>query len=254
MTAQTRSPLVARGLKKSFGTLEVVSGFDHDLAPGVITGLVGPNGAGKTTIFNMLSGVLAPDSGEVVLEGEPITGKPLHVASQLGLGRSFQEIRLFTSLTCMENCTLYAQAARTNSLLRTVFLPRGTWRQFKHAECRAREALAFVGLEGSANVRAGDLSYAEQKLLAIARLLSLQARTLLLDEPASGLDRRGVETLVGLVRRLVDDGKTVLLIEHNLDVVRDACDMVLFLDYGKILAKGTPDEVFSRPDLAEVYF
>ncbi len=248
------TPLVARNLKKAFGMLEVVSGFDHELAPGIVTGLVGPNGAGKTTIFNMLSGVLAPDSGEVLLEGKVITGKPLFVASRLGLGRSFQEIRLFPSLSCLDNCILYAQSVSSSSLVHTVFLPRSTRRQAASARQRSREALAFVGLESQADVLAGSLSYAEQKLLAIARLMSLGARTLLLDEPASGLDRRGVETLLEVVHRLVDGGRTVLLIEHNLDVVRDSCQVVLFLDRGTILAAGSPDEVFARPELAEVYF
>ena len=247
-------PLVARGLTKRFGSLLVVNGFDHELEVGVVTGLVGPNGAGKTTIFNLLSGALRPDSGSVSLAGRDITGRSLHVVSRLGLGRSFQDVRVFPTLDCVHNCALYSQRVQEGSLLRTLFLPRSTWRRSQEALQIAREAVAFVGLEANSNVPAGALSYADQKLLAIARLLAIGAHTLLLDEPASGLDRRGVDTLLGVVRRLADEGKTILLIEHNLDVVRDVCQKVLFLDRGKVLAQGTPTDVFSQSDLAELYF
>jgi ABC-type branched-subunit amino acid transport system ATPase component len=248
------SPLVARSLTKSFGALEVVAGFDHELQHGVVTGLVGPNGAGKTTIFNLLSGALKPDQGSVMLADRDITGKSLHVVSRLGLGRSFQDVRVFPTLTCEQNCALYSQRVQEGSLLRTLFLPRNTWRRSEQALEVAREAVEYVGLAPMVDTPAGSLSYAEQKLLAIARLLAIGAHTLLLDEPASGLDRRGVETLLGVVRRLADEGKTILLIEHNLDVVQDICQKVLFLDRGKVLAEGTPSEVFAQSELAELYF
>ena len=248
------APLVAEGLTKSFGSLQVVMGFSHQLTRGIVTGLVGPNGAGKTTIFNLLSGALKPDSGSVLLAGHDVTGKSLHVVSRLGLGRSFQDVRVFPTLTCVENCALYSQRVEEGSLLRTLFLPRATWRHSNHSIQVAREALDYVGLSAMADTAAGGLSYAEQKLLAIARLLSIGSHTFLLDEPASGLDRRGVDTLVEVIRRLSNEGKTVLLIEHNIDVVQELCQTVLFLDRGKVLAEGTPAEVLAQSDLAELYF
>lgn len=248
------SHLVARGLFKSFGALEVVSGFHHELEAGVVTGLVGPNGAGKTTIFNLLSGALKPDSGSVWLANREVTGKSLYVVSRLGLGRSFQDVRVFPTLDCVDNCALYAQTVRETSLVRTIVSPRATWRRSIVARETAREAVSFVGLDKAADTPAGALSYADQKLLAIARLLAIGASTLLLDEPASGLDRRGVDTLLGVISRLRDDGRTILLIEHNLDVVRALCQKILFLDRGKILAEGTAAEVFARSELAELYF
>jgi ABC-type branched-subunit amino acid transport system ATPase component len=248
------SHLVARGLFKRFGSIEVVSGFHHELEAGVVTGLVGPNGAGKTTIFNLLSGALKPDSGSVWLANKEVTGKSLYVVSRLGLGRSFQDVRVFSTLDCVDNCALYAQTVGDTSLVRTLIFPRSTRRSALVARQTAREAVAFVGLEKVASSPAGSLSYADQKLLAIARLLALGANTLLLDEPASGLDRRGVETLLDVIGRLRDEGRTILLIEHNLDVVRELCQKILFLDRGKILAEGTPREVFARSELAELYF
>jgi ABC-type branched-subunit amino acid transport system ATPase component len=248
------SHLVARALFKSFGSLEVVSGFHHELQAGIVTGLVGPNGAGKTTIFNLLSGALRPDSGSVWLANKEVTGKSLYAVSRLGLGRSFQDVRVFPTLDCVDNCALYAQTVKETSLVRTLIFPRATRRRSLVARDAAREAVAFVGLSKVASSPAGALSYADQKLLAIARLLAIGANTLLLDEPASGLDRRGVDTLMGVIGRLRDEGRTILLIEHNLDVVRELCQKILFLDRGKILAEGTADDVFARSELAELYF
>jgi ABC-type branched-subunit amino acid transport system ATPase component len=247
-------PLSARALKKSFGGVEAVQNFDHDLEARVVTGLIGPNGAGKTTIFNLLSGRIRPDSGDVFLRGEQITGKPLHSVCHLGLGRSFQEVRLFGSLSCLDNCALYAQHGPANSLWGNLFLPRRAVRGGREAVEAGRGALAFVGLEGKVSARARSLSYAEQKLLSIARLLAMGADTFLLDEPASGLDRNGIDVLIKAIHRLVEEGRTVMLIEHNLDVVRDSCHKVLFLDRGAVLAQGPPKEVFAKSELAEIYF
>ncbi len=248
------SRLVARGLFKRFGSQEVIAGFDHDLEPGVVTGLVGPNGAGKTTIFNLLSGGLKPDSGTVTFADQDVTGRPMHVVSRMGLGRSFQDVRVFPALDCLDNCALYAQTVRETSLVRTLLMPRSTARLSGVSRQVATEAVEFVGLGSKKDNLAGSLSYADQKLLAIARLLAIGATTLLLDEPASGLDRRGVEKLMEVIRRLRDEGRTILLIEHNLDVVREMCQKVLFLDRGRVLAEGTPDDVFARTELAELYF
>jgi ABC-type branched-subunit amino acid transport system ATPase component len=247
-------PLSARALKKSFGGVEAVQNFHHDLEPRVVTGLIGPNGAGKTTIFNLLAGRIHPDSGDVFLGDERITGKAVHTICRLGLGRSFQEVRLFGSLSCLDNCAVYAQRGPANSLWGNLFLPRPALRHGRAAVDAARQALTFVGLERKAATRARSLSYAEQKLLSIARLLAMGAETFLLDEPASGLDRNGITILISAIHRLVEEGKTVMLIEHNLDVVRESCHKVLFLDRGAVLAEGPPETVFAQSELAEIYF
>lgn len=245
--------IVARGLKKGFFGVPVVRGLNLEVARGKATGLIGANGAGKTTIFNLLSGELKPDAGTVEIEGQDATGHSASSVARMGIGRSFQEVRLFENMTSLENCTVYAQRG-SGSLLETLFRPRHALLSGRESKDRGREALALVGLEKRAGVYAGDLSYAEQKLLSVARLLAMGSHTLLLDEPASGLDHEGVKVVMDSVRALVERGKTVLLIEHNLDVVSGACDTVSFLDQGQILAEGSPEEVFARPELAEVYF
>jgi ABC-type branched-subunit amino acid transport system ATPase component len=253
-TLTATSPIVAKDLWKSFGGNEVVKGFELALEPGRATGLIGANGAGKTTVFNLLSGYLPADRGEVTVDGQDVTGKSVHAVARMGVGRSFQEVRLFGSLTAMENAALYAQRGALNSLLATMVLPLRIRRAGREAERAAREALEITGLSALADVPADDLSYAEQKLLSIARLLAMGAHTFLLDEPASGLDKEGIDVVVGSVRRLTDMGRTVMIIEHNLDVVRAVCDTVAFLDQGRVLAHGTADEVFAKPELAEIYF
>lgn len=254
MTTPSTAPLTARHLKKSFGGVDAVQDFDHELERGLVTGLIGPNGAGKTTVFNLLSGRIRPDSGEVLLGSDRITGRPMHSICMLGLGRSFQEVRLFGSLSCLDNCALYAQHGVANSLWGNLFLPARSRRGGSAAVAAAADALDFVGLRDMADTKARSLSYAEQKLLAIARLLALGADTLLLDEPASGLDRGGITTLIRAIHRVVEQGKTVMLIEHNLDVVREACQKILFLDRGAVLAAGTAEHVFAQTELAELYF
>jgi ABC-type branched-subunit amino acid transport system ATPase component len=247
-------PIVARNVSKHFGGLQVVKDFSIELTPGVATGLIGANGAGKTTIFNLLSGYLKPDVGEVFLHGEPAIGHSPQAIARMGIGRSFQEVRLFNSLTTLDNAALYAQSGVANSLVGAFLRPRASWKGGREAERVAMEALETVGLADTADVPAEDLSYADQKLLSIGRLLALGADTLLLDEPASGLDHGGVEIVVATVRRLTELGRTVLIIEHNLDVVRAVCDRIAFLDRGQVLAEGEPAEVFAKPELAEIYF
>jgi ABC-type branched-subunit amino acid transport system ATPase component len=248
------SPLAARGLRKSFGGVDAVTEFTVEVTPGIVTGLIGPNGAGKTTIFNMLSGRIKPDAGDVWFYGELVTGKPMHWLSRRGLGRSFQEVRLFPSLTVLENAALYAQGRVGNSLASQFVTPVASFRENRRALKAAQTALDFVGLGAIAGARADSLAYAEQKLLSVARLLAMGAEVFLLDEPASGLDKHGIEVVISTIARLVEAGKTVVLIEHNLDVVRAACDRIVFLDQGSVRAEGTAEEVFSRTELATIYF
>lgn len=251
--ADAPPPLVADGLHKRFAGNHVIRGFSLVLPRGAATGLVGANGAGKTTIFNLLSGELVPDEGSVTINGSALDGCSVATVARMGIGRTFQEVRLFGSLSVRENCALYAQQGR-GSIVEAFVRPRRARTRHHDALARADEALEVVGLADRRHSAAADLSYADQKLLSIGRLLAMGAHTFLLDEPASGLDRDGIAVVLTAIRRLVDDGGTVLLIEHNLDVVRESCARVAFLQQGVVLADGTPENVFSRPELAEVYF
>ena len=243
-----------RSLARSFGGIVAVRSFDIDLRSGIITGLIGPNGAGKTTAFNMLTGFLRPDSGSISFRGRPVVGLKPHEIVRAGMARSFQDLKLFTRMSVLEN-VLVSLPHQSGDSIAAVFLRPGQVRREEEANLhRAMEVLRFVKLDAKAHELAENLSYAEEKLLVIARLLATGAEVLLFDEPLSGLDPNTLEEIFPIVRRLAENGKTVCIIEHNLDVIRGLCDTVVFLDEGKNIAAGTPDALISDPQLAERYF
>jgi branched-chain amino acid transport system permease protein len=246
--------LKGQGLRKSFGGINAVSDFDIVLSRGRITGLIGPNGAGKTTAFNLLTGFLKADSGNVTYKGKSIAGLSPHQIVRAGIARSFQDLRLFTKMTVLENVVVALPRQSGDNIFRTYFSP-GLVRREEHANAeRGMEVLRFVGLEDKADERAENLSYAEEKLLVVARLLATGAEVLLFDEPLSGLDRNALEEIFPVIRRLAQGGKTICIIEHNLDVIKSLCDTVYFLDEGRTMAVGTPDELMNDPELATRYF
>ena len=240
-------PLSVRGLQKSFGGLAAVQQVDLDLREGVTTALVGPNGAGKTTVFNLITGNIPPDAGEVLLDGASVRGLQPHRIARLGVARSFQDLRLFGRMSVRDN----VRAA----LEHTAWL----WQPGDRAARAAREAavdraLERTGLAALGQARAADLAYAERKFLSVARILATGARIWLLDEPASGLDPQSRARFVQLVREAVADGVTICLIEHNLDIVTELADRIAFLDRGAKLAEGEPQEILSDPRLIAIYF
>jgi len=239
--------LALHGLAKSFGGVQAVHDLSFSLPVGRTTALIGPNGAGKTTIFNMITGVFPPDEGQVFLRDENITGLPLHRVTQRGLARTFQDVRIFGRLSALENVALAAPAPATGNPVRALV-------REKAARDRAHELLGFVGLERQADVVAGALPYGDQKLLSLARVLATGADIVLLDEPASGIDARWLEKTLELVAELRDDGKTVCIVEHNLDVVERLADHVVFLEQGTVTAEGTMSELKSQERLVEAYF
>jgi len=244
----------ARGLAKSFGGIVAVRNFDIDLRAGTITGLIGPNGAGKTTAFNMLTGFLQPNAGTIELRGRSLVGLKPHQIVREGVARSFQDLKLFTKMTVIEN-VLVALPDQSGDSITSVFFRPGTVRREEEENFnRAVEILEFVNLADKAHELAENLSYAEEKLLVIARLLATGAEVLLFDEPLSGLDPATLEEIFPIVRRLARSGKTICIIEHNLDVIRGLCDVAVYLDEGHALATGTPDELVSNPELARRYF
>jgi ABC-type branched-subunit amino acid transport system ATPase component/ABC-type branched-subunit amino acid transport system permease subunit len=246
--------VAARNLAKRFGGIVAINDFSIELQRGRITGLIGPNGAGKTTAFNMLTGFLQPNAGEITFRGKPLAGLKPHQIVRAGMARSFQDLKLFTGMTVLENVIVALPDQAGDNLLDVYFRPGKVAREEGENYARALAILEFVKLDAKAHERAEDLSYAEEKLLVIARLLATGAEVLLFDEPLSGLDHRTLEEIYPIVRSLADRGKTICIIEHNLDVIRGLCDNAAFLDEGRGLAYGTPEQIISDPALAERYF
>jgi len=242
--------LALDNVQKSFGGVQAVRGVTFTVERGEVVGLVGPNGAGKTTIFNLATGVLRPTVGRVRLDGRDITGIAPHRAARLGIGRTFQQTRIFHHLKVFENVVLARRSVDDRLLPALLTLPatRRRWR------AEAADQLARLNLGGRLDDYGGDLSYAEQKLVMFACLAASGARTFLLDEPTAGLDPGSQQTVIDAVVALRSPERSIVLIEHNLDVVRGCCDRVVFLAEGQVIATGTPAEVQADPHLRDLYF
>jgi len=253
-TALAGAALEGRGLSKRFGGIVAVTGFDISIPPGRITGLIGPNGAGKTTAFNLLTGFLQPDAGDVAYRERSLRGLKPHQIVSAGVARSFQDLKLFTGLTVLENVLVALPAQRGDRLRYVYFAPWVVRREERENLARAMSILEFVGLGERAGEPASSLSYAEEKLLVVARLLATGAEALLFDEPLSGLAPNALAKVMPIFRRLAESGRTLCIIEHNLDVIRELCDTVVFLDEGRKLAQGTPQQLMQDPELSERYF
>jgi branched-chain amino acid transport system permease protein len=242
------------GVTKHFGGITAAEDLHIELRKGTITALVGPNGAGKTTVFNLLTGFIPPDAGSVKLNGVELVGLTPDRVARMGLVRSFQDVRLFHRITVLENVTLAVQHQYGENLGRLFFQPRAVSSRDKDARDRAMDSLKFVGMAAFADVPAAALSYGQSKLVSLARVLATDAAVLLLDEPASGIDTKWVDTMLDLVEAVRDQGRTVCIVEHNLHVVGQLADHTYFMELGRITAEGTIDELTNAPRLAEAYF
>lgn len=253
--APTSEPTV-RGvmLTKRFGGIVAVRDLNIELRPGRITGLIGPNGAGKTTAFNLMTGFLKPTSGTVTFRGRDVAKLKAHQIVRCGMARSFQDLKLFTKMTVLENVLVALPNRRWDNVLSIFASPRRMREDEVLSLARAMEVLRFIGLAEKADLVADNLSYAEEKLLVIARLLATGAEVLLFDEPLSGLDPATLDEVLPIIRKLAETGKTICIIEHNLDVIKSLCDWVVFLDEGRDFAEGTPEQIMADPVLAERYF
>jgi ABC-type branched-subunit amino acid transport system ATPase component len=228
--------LAVDGVKKSFGGVAAVNGVSFTLERGRIYGLIGPNGSGKTTLFNCITGLERIDAGRVTFRDGRIDGlKPSRVA-RLGIGRTFQMIRVFPELTALENLLVVTRGARGE------------------AERRGRELLQFVKLERLADEYAGNLSYGQQKLVEFVRVLMTDPTLILLDEPAAGVNRTLLNELLAAVGRLRDEGRTILLVEHDMKVVMGLCETVFVLDHGEKIAEGPPGVIQADERVIEAYF
>jgi ABC-type branched-subunit amino acid transport system ATPase component len=236
----------------SFGGVKALNGVSLTVDQGSVTSLIGPNGAGKTTLFNVVSGLLQPTRGSVRFQGREFVGLPPHAVARLGIGRGFQDPRVFRNLSVLENVLSGIPQPATENPLRALF-------GFDHAQRgaaakRAQELLGFVGLAAKARDAAWTLSYGEQRFLSLARTLATPASLLLLDEPTVGLDAESIDKLLALLRRMVrEDGRTVLLVEHNMDVVMGISDKVVLMVEGKEVAAGTPGAISENPLVLEAY-
>lgn len=254
MSAPATPLLEIRQLTVRFGGLLAVDALDLEVRAGEVYALVGPNGAGKTTVLNCISGFTRPTSGSITLRGVPLL--PLNAAKRaaLGIGRTFQNVQLFASMTVLENL-LTAQHAQLRAGVFAGVLPFGTApREDQRARERARETMARLGLEPYADAVVSALSFGIQQMVGVARALILHPQLLLLDEPAAGVPQQGIETLGASIRQWRDElGMTILLIEHNMSLVQAVADTVCVLDYGETLACGTPREVLTQPAVLEAY-
>ncbi len=241
------------GVSKRFGGLQALSDVGITIQKGQVYGLIGPNGAGKTTFFNVLTGLYTPDSGSFELGGKPYRPSAVHEVAKSGIARTFQNIRLFSDMTALENVMVGRHVRTHSGLIGAVFRTPG----FKSEEAaiakRAQELLDYVGIGGFAEYKARTLSYGDQRRLEVARALATDPKLIALDEPAAGMNSTEKVTLRELIDRIRKDGSTILLIEHDVKLVMGLCDRVTVLDYGKQIAEGTPAEVQSNAKVIEAY-
>ncbi len=245
--------LEIQGLSKNFGGVPALAGVSFPVHGGTVTALIGPNGAGKTTLINCLTGVVRPDGGRILFQGRELAGLAPHEIAALGVARTFQNLRLFPRLTVLDNVLLgltpQAGVSLAEALLRT---PRLRHRE-RRLKLAALEALDAFGLGGKADWPAGILPYGDKKRLEMARVFVSQPALALLDEPVAGLNSQETAEVAGLIRQLRRQGRTLLLVEHDMDLVMGVSDVVVVLDGGRRIALGTPEEVQRDPRVLEAY-
>ena len=244
--------LRCENLSKSFGGVHALTNVSLEFPTSGIVAVIGPNGAGKTTLLNVVTGFLRPGAGQAFLGESELTHLPAHKIARLGIARTFQDLRLISQVSALENVLVARPNQKGEKLLRALFRFRIAAEERKNQEA-AMYWLEFVGLDGAAKQPAGQLSYGQQKLLTLACCLATEAPILLLDEPVAGVHPDMIERVLGLFRELRSRDKLVVFIEHDIASVRDVADAVIVMDHGKIIAQGKPSDVLERPEIIEAY-
>jgi len=252
--ATDHAVLQIQALTKFFGGLRAVSDLDLTIGPGELAGLIGPNGAGKTTVFNMISGLYVPSGGSILFQGIDLAGMEPFEVTRLGIGRTFQNIRLFANLSVLDNVRIAYHPHAGYGMLDGVLRTARFHEKERDLTERAREFLAIFRLEKIQDELACNLPYGEQRRVEIARALASSPRLLLLDEPAAGMNPAEIVTLMELIHFIRDQFKlTILLIEHQMRVVMGICEQITVMDFGQVIARGTPKEIQTNPQVIEAY-
>jgi branched-chain amino acid transport system ATP-binding protein len=249
----TETVLKVAGISKRFGGLKALSDVGITINKGQVYGLIGPNGAGKTTFFNVITGLYTPDSGSFELGGAPYKPTAVHEVAKAGIARTFQNIRLFSDMTALENVMVGRHVRSHSGLLGAIFKTKSFVAEEAAISQRAQELLDYVGIGKFSEYKARTLSYGDQRRLEIARALATDPKLIALDEPAAGMNATEKVVLRELIDRIRNDGRTILLIEHDVKLVMGLCDRVTVLDYGKQIAEGTPFDVQRNDKVIEAY-
>jgi len=245
--------LQIENLQKSFGGVQALKGLSFKVSPGIIKAIIGPNGAGKTTLFNVITGIFPPNGGAIALNGMSIEGRKAREIARLGVSRTFQNVEVFGRMTVLENVMVGRHIQSRAGIISTGLRLVGMRREERQIRESAMQHLAFVGLENRATELAANLPLGEQKLLEVARALATDPKILLLDEPAGGLNTRETEGLAALIHRILEQGITVVLVEHDMNLVMDISDEIMVMNFGEKIAEGKPKQIKNDPLVIEAY-